>query len=195
MHWVRHRFENPPAKPSQPVSAALPPPPLHPAPHAAAVTAGAFFGCIAPHLQPRYYSISSAPQQHPHSVHITCAVVREAMPSGARARLLPSTCIPHGRADTLRPCAESMRADVVILRRSAEGLLHYAALHRGNVQDGCTRASPPRGSRASARARQCRCSFGTRPSSCPPALPPRSSWWGQAQGSRPSGASCSSGPR
>lgn len=43
---------------------------------------GAFFGSIAPHLQPRYYSISSAPQQHPRSVHITCAVVKEVMPSG-----------------------------------------------------------------------------------------------------------------
>lgn len=43
---------------------------------------GAFFGGIAPHLQPRFYSISSAPQQHPHAVHITCAVVREKMPTG-----------------------------------------------------------------------------------------------------------------
>ncbi|PSC71305.1 NADPH-cytochrome P450 reductase isoform A [Micractinium conductrix] len=43
---------------------------------------GAFFGSVAPHLQPRYYSISSAPQQHPRSVHITCAVVKERMPTG-----------------------------------------------------------------------------------------------------------------
>ncbi|KAL4458551.1 hypothetical protein ABPG75_013416 [Micractinium tetrahymenae] len=43
---------------------------------------GAFFGSITPHLQPRFYSISSAPQQHPRSVHITCAVVREKMPAG-----------------------------------------------------------------------------------------------------------------
>lgn len=43
---------------------------------------GAFFGSIAPHLQPRYYSISSSPAVHPKSIHITCAVVHEAMPSG-----------------------------------------------------------------------------------------------------------------
>ncbi|EFJ44966.1 hypothetical protein VOLCADRAFT_76078 [Volvox carteri f. nagariensis] len=45
-------------------------------------TIGAFFGCIAPRLQPRFYSISSSPKQHPTSIHITCAVVRDLMPTG-----------------------------------------------------------------------------------------------------------------
>ncbi|GIL91122.1 hypothetical protein Vretimale_9568 [Volvox reticuliferus] len=45
-------------------------------------TIGAFFGCIAPRLQPRFYSISSSPKLHHCCIHVTCAVVRDLMSTG-----------------------------------------------------------------------------------------------------------------
>ena len=43
---------------------------------------GAFFGTLAPRLQPRFYSISSSPMMHPNTMHITAAVVKDTMPTG-----------------------------------------------------------------------------------------------------------------
>lgn len=112
--------------------AASPPLPAH-------TPAGVFFGSVAPHLQPRYYSISSAPQQHPQAVHITCAVVRETMPTGARGGgQAPVQCSAapgmRGRGcqswpASWRRCAEARIS--VLTREAARTLARAGRVHEG----------------------------------------------------------------
>jgi NADPH-ferrihemoprotein reductase len=71
---------------------------------------GAFFGSVAPRLQPRFYSISSSARLHPRSVHVTCGVVREAMPSGR---------VHHGLCSSWLAGAQAGAKLPVFLRRSS----------------------------------------------------------------------------
>lgn len=58
---------------------------------------GLFFGSVAPRLAPRYYSISSSSSKHPSSVHVTCAVVRDVMPTGRIHDGVCSSYLQHSK--------------------------------------------------------------------------------------------------
>lgn len=45
-----------------------------------------------PKLQPRYYTISSSPEIHPESIHVTARVVKEQKPGPPEGRMFEGVC-------------------------------------------------------------------------------------------------------
>jgi NADPH-ferrihemoprotein reductase len=64
---------------------------------------GIFFGCIAPMLQPRFYSISSSPLRCGDNVQLTVGVVEEKRPEGSIYRGLCSNWLAQCEPGTIMP--------------------------------------------------------------------------------------------